>query len=523
MSRRHFTWPLMFILCLLATFLVPLTSPQHALASTNPITITSQSTADSFPDSLTFNATASDPSSNIVSASIMVNLGSYSGPENHDLTISSPGHTLSLQWKENTTGNNFVPPGTIVYYFWHFTDASGNGYFQPQQQLVTIDTRFNWQHLNQGLLQVNWYNRSLDFGHGVLSQASSSISRISATLGGGLKQPINLWVYETDSDFHGSLSPNSYEWVGGIAFPSLEEASIVAQGLDDTTLSRDMPHELTHLIFHQLIDGGGYAPTWFDEGLAVYNQLYHEPEMMARFQQALATHSLLRLGSISFGFPANADQAFLAYAQSWNLVQYMYETFGQPKMAQFIKNIGNPSYDFGQAMQAALGVDIPHLENQWRLHLNQSGTLTPDQMTPTPQVTPRPTSTTHPVTTNGNDYSWPLIVLGSVLVIGSLVGLLAIFVVGRRTRRAPAYQRQVNPAWDSRQALSHSYGRPLSPTPPTYPSPTMPLSHVANEEHPMPWPLESLDSPELPPISRTPAGQNQEYSSTPPRKQAPQE
>ncbi len=483
MSRRRFYLPLIFAFCLLAIMLFPATSSHRALAlsSSGPITITSNSTADNFPDSLTFNVSAKDTSSNFASASLVLNLQSYSGPETHNFTISTPLHIISLSWKESTSGNNFIPPGTDVSYFWHFTDLAGNTFFQPSQQFTTVDTRFAWQHLNQGLLQVNWYNRSLDFGQAILSQASASIARISATLGGGLSQSINLWVYENDSDFHGSLSPSSFEWVGGIAFPSLEEASIVVAGTSDTTLIRDMPHELTHLIFHQLIGGGSYPPTWFDEGLAVYNQAYHEPAMEARFKQALLNQSLLRLGAISSGFPQNSDQAYLAYAQSWQLVKYMYDTFGQPKMAQFIKNIGNPTYDFGQAMQQALGVDILHLENQWRLSLHQSAILTPDQLTPTPVVTPQPTSTnTHPAPSSGGDYSWLLIVLGCLLVVGSLGGLVALFAVSRRSSRsAPVY-------------------------------PTAPVTQVA--------PVENWNNG-----YRTPAPPDQEFSSVPPRKQYPQE
>src|SRR5438874_6578263 len=124
----------------------------------------------------------------------------------------------------------FIPPGTMVYYHWEFADKAGGRYVEPQQALTTVDTRFPWQHLTSGLLQVNWYNRSKDFGQAILSQASMSIDNISKTLGGGLLHPINLWVYETDLDFHGSLAPGSYEWVGGVAFPTLEEASIVATG-----------------------------------------------------------------------------------------------------------------------------------------------------------------------------------------------------------------------------------------------------------------------------------------------------
>ena len=80
----------------------------------------------------------------------------------------------------------------------------------------------------------------------------------------------------SDQDFHGSLAPGSYEWVGGEALPLLHEASIVVIDYSDHTLRRDMPHELTHLVFHELIAQGITPPTWFDEGLAVYNQDYRE-------------------------------------------------------------------------------------------------------------------------------------------------------------------------------------------------------------------------------------------------------
>src|SRR5260370_744311 len=93
-----------------------------------------------------------------------------------------------------------------------------------------------------------------------------------------------------------------------------------------------MPHEMTHLVFHQLTAHANVIPTWFDEGLAVYNQMYHEPEMTARLQKALDTQTLLSLDDISGGFPPDADKAYLAYAQRCNLVAYMHSTFGQARM-----------------------------------------------------------------------------------------------------------------------------------------------------------------------------------------------
>ena len=448
MSLRYCCRVMLSTCCLVALLFlltVPITSaasPNHALAlsSNTSIKITSQSTLVNFPNLITFSVSARDSGSNIVSAEIIIDLQNNDGPTTSEVPVGAPARSVTLTYRESTTGDNFVPPGATITYFWRFADSAGTSYLEPQQAFNTTDTRFNWQHLDQGLLRVDWYNRPLSFGQVLLDDASQALESISANLGGSLKYQVNLWVYENDTDFHGSLPPGSYEWVGGIAFPMLKEAEIVVTDPNDLTLVRDMPHELTHLTFHQLIGLQNIVPTWFDEGLAVFNQKYQEGEMKARFNQALATHSLLRLSAISYGFPADSDLAYLAYAQSWNLVQYMYGTFGTARMIQFIKNIGNPAYDFDQAMQAALDIDSLHLENQWRLHLNQPGIpLPPANLTPTSQAT---APVTQPVSgasgISADDRSWALIMLGGVLVFVSCAGLLALAVTLSRRKTAEA-------------------------------------------------------------------------------------
>ena len=82
------------------------------------------------------------------------------------------------------------------------------------------------------------------------------------------------------------------------------------------------------------------------------------------------------MSDISTSFPANADQAYLAYAQSYNLLDYMYKTFGISKMTQLIKFMNNPQQTFDQDLTQAIGEDEIHLENQWRLSNGQSDVLT---------------------------------------------------------------------------------------------------------------------------------------------------
>ena len=506
MSVRRFFLISLLMSALLTLFFATLATPRYARAfshaASDAITITSQTYSVHFPDSITFNVSASDANSTFVAASIVVNIHSNASIESHILPIANSLRALQLTWKQDTSGNNFMPAGSAVYYFWRFTDKAGDTFVEPMQQLTTTDTRFNWQHLTQGLLQVNWYNRSPDFGQIILNTASGELKNTGNLLGGTLVDHINLWVYQTDTDFHGSLPPGTYEWVGGIAFPTLDEASIVVAGISDLTLKRDMPHELTHLIFHQLIkDGensGVFAPIWFDEGMAVYNQGFQEPDMLNRFNQALASNGLLRLKDISDSFPSEADKAYLAYSQSWKLISYMFATFGQTKMDRLIKDLNNPQNDFNQDLTLALGLDQVHLENQWRLYLKQPGILTPDQITPTPPVTQKHIVQ---INTTSDDRSWILVAFGGLLVASSLIGLIVLFAVVNRRRKQPAiitgaYYGQPAPYQDPAIYMRNSmYAGATSPAPP---DPSM-------QEY----------------IDFQPPGQS--YPAPPPRRQYPQE
>jgi hypothetical protein len=240
----------------------------------------------------------------------------------------------------------------------------------------------------------------------------------------------------------------------------LHEASIVVMDTNDYTLIRDMPHELTHLIFHELIVQGITPPRWFDEGLAVYNQLFREPDLRARWEKALASQALLRLSQISDNFPANADQAYLAYAQSYYLLDYMYRTFGKARMIPLMKDINNPQTTFDQDLQQALGVDELHLENQWRLFYGQSAVLTTNNVTPTPQPVVIQVKQAQNVSTNYTTF-WLLIGLGIFLVVISLVSLIVLIIFSLRHNKALKEQPRVPTQANSQNGnLAYPYQYP---------------------------------------------------------------
>ncbi len=437
MSLRLINLLRSIVFCLCCAFLLSLFVSPLASAHTNsdPITVTSESDIVHFPNSIDYFVSATDSAHPITQAILYVtyNGAQNSFPAQHAVTFSHPSFSINTQWSDDTsTDSTFQLPGTPGTYKWVIQDSAGFQHTQAAQTFTTVDTRFSWQHLTNGLLQVNWYGSSAAFGQLLLQDATNALNHIKGNLGGGLLHPINLWVYASDQDFHGALGPSAYEWVGGEAIPWLSEAFISVKSSQDPTLVRDMPHELTHLVFHQLIANGQAVPTWFDEGLAVYNQFYHEPDMKTRFEEALLNHSLLRLSTISLQFPADADQAYLAYAQSWQLLSYMYTTFGVGKMQRLIKNMNNPSMLFDADLQQTLGEDTAHLENQWLLSLNQPGTLSPDQLTPTVSAS----SSQHGQTTSSTNDTLPVVtVIGVLLIVLPFAGIVIILVVQVRKRR----------------------------------------------------------------------------------------
>lgn len=502
---------------------------QHSLAQLSPITIVAQTYTINFPKSIDFQLSARDSAGNITAATLFI---SSDAPryisEEHPITLT-PTSTVTLPWHEDTSGDHFLTPGSHISYYWQLQDANGV-YDLPTQTFHTQDTRFSWQQATQGLIQIHWYNRPTSFGQTILSQASTNMARIAANLGGGLKQVIDLWVYQSDTDFRGSLPPDTHEWVGGVAFINLNQAFIVVTDPSDETLIRDMPHELTHLLFHQQIAQGIFAPTWFDEGLAVYNQDYQEPDMKLRLKQALAAHDLLSLNTLYAEFPADADKAYLAYAQSWNLIGYMYSTYGRAKMAVLIHDMNDQHYSFDQDVVRALGVNEAQLENNWHGYLNLPTLSLP---VATPQAGAKPIAISVPVDTTA-----PLLLLvGVLLVLLPLGGITGLLLYQRHNRR-----RTLIPAQHAAHTAFPQYGpavypgQPVPPVPPVSPiSPVQPATFTYPQDYQYPSSYVG-NAPYAPPVSTSyeqeternaqttqPFSPNQEYLERRPAKQAPQE
>lgn len=266
-----------------------------------------------------------------------------------------------------------LPPGAEVEYWWAVKDADGNRLETSPQLMRFDDDRFAWRNLASvtpggNELTLFWYQGSDSFARGLLNACEEGLARLTVDIGTYPERPIRIYVYASASDLLGAMI-FPYEWTGGVAFP---EFSTIAIGISPTSSDwgkRALVHELTHLVVHQAIYGPyGQLPTWLDEGLAMYNEGELESGFRTRLQAAIQEDSLISVRSLCSEFSADTQTAYLSYAQSYSLVEYLLDEYGEEKMLALLTLLQEgTTYD--QALAEVYGFDIEGLDARWRATL----------------------------------------------------------------------------------------------------------------------------------------------------------
>ena len=216
MFSRPNRYLLTFIACFGFCLFAAIGLSPRAQAASDPITVTSQTDTVTFPKQIDFQMSATDSAAPITEASIYISYNGVASNATRKVQIANFANTETLQWQEDISGSNFVEPGTQVSYYWQLVDNLQNTHTQAPQTFTVIDTRFSWQHLTHGQVQVNWYNRT------IVSSASTVIWVVACStrsMSGSIRTttiftarshpvPMNgseVWLFQT-SIKHRSLS-----------------------------------------------------------------------------------------------------------------------------------------------------------------------------------------------------------------------------------------------------------------------------------------------------------------------------
>jgi len=319
-----------------------------------------------FPNSATFSA---DITSGTEIASVVLEYGNAQLTCGEVVAKAFPEVTssksVSVAWTWDMRQSGSLPPGASLWWRWRITDKNGAQTVSETKTATWLDDIHNWKTITQGKINFHWYSGDETFARDLLNAAQGGLDLLKRDAGLEPDAPIDIYIYGSNSDMRDAIL---YEpsWTGGMAFP---EQNIVILGIAQSDLDwgrSSIVHELTHvLVGHLTFSCLSDVPTWLDEGLAVYSEGKLDPASQTQLDTAIRNNQLLSVRSLSAGFSEVADKAYLSYSQSYSIVKFLIETYGQNKMnALLIALRDGKTTD--EALSEVYGFDVDGLEDAWR-------------------------------------------------------------------------------------------------------------------------------------------------------------
>jgi hypothetical protein len=292
-----------------------------------------------------------------------------------------PASRIETNWVWDMR-NAGLPPGAEVTYWWMIEDDDGNRLETSPMIMHFDDDRYTWQSLTStipqgGELSLFWYEGDDSFSRELMDACEEGLVWLTQDIGAYPEKPIKIYIYASTDDLKGAMI-FPQEWTGGVAFTAF---STIAIGISPTRLDwgkRAMVHELTHLVVHQATFGPyGQLPLWLDEGLAMYNEGELGPVFRSSLEEAISEDELISVRSLCSPFSAETEKALLSYAQSYSIVEYLLDNYGQDKMLDLLALLkqGN-TYD--EALTEVYGFDIDGLDASWRATLTSHTVIASD-------------------------------------------------------------------------------------------------------------------------------------------------
>jgi hypothetical protein len=262
-----------------------------------------------------------------------------------------------------------LPPGAKVEYWWTIETEAGDTLITYSDVIQFDDLRYSWQELAEGQLSLFWYEGSQPFAEELMAACHQALERLAEDTGVYLEKHINIYIYASTRDLQGAMI-FPQEWTGGVAFT---EHGIISIGVSPDELEwgkRALAHELGHMVTHQITFSpyGAFLPTWLDEGLAMHAEGEPDPDLQSWLKKAISQQKLISVRSLSSPFSAKPEEAYISYAESQSLVDFLLQNYGKDKMLNLLSLLkkGNSCDD---ALTEVYDFDQDGLDKLWREYI----------------------------------------------------------------------------------------------------------------------------------------------------------
>ncbi len=351
----------LLLLLLLVTTLV-LSKSVTAQTAVSPIL--SNTASVNYPQSVTFRLEV-DPAITLTDAVLNYDVDQTSCLDvSTQVPVEVTGNVAEWEWPMVRSGN--PPPGAGLWWEWTVTDDTGSIFTTPRQKFTFEDDRFEWQTIQEGDVTLHWYAGE-EVGPLLLDAAVAGLELLETDMGIELMEPVQLYIYGSSADMRDAVL-YIQDWAGGVAFPEYNIILIGVEPRQAADWGRDtVRHELTHLALGQVGHScvGGHRPTWLEEGMAMYAEGEPSDSVQSDLERGQQNNDFAPLRSLNGAFPAHGDAAGSAYSQSYSVVAFLQEAFGQAKMQDLIQLLASGS-SYDAALEAVYGFNVDGLESEWR-------------------------------------------------------------------------------------------------------------------------------------------------------------
>ena len=263
---------------------------------------------------------------------------------------------------------NVFPPFSSIVYWFQATLTDDQTYTSEPINFSYNDNRFPWRELTRVNVTIHWYAGDDAFGAAALDAAGAGMLAMREFITISLTEPIHIYIYSNEPDLQNTLLLGGQEWAGGHTDPELGVVLVaIAPGAGQTIeMETKIPHELAHvMMFRALGDKYASQKLWLLEGIASMLELYPNPEYARALDIASRNNSLLAFEDLCESFPADAGNAFLAYAQSQSFVTYIRNTYGTSGLTRLM-NAYSDGFNCELGATNALGTPLSQLDARWR-------------------------------------------------------------------------------------------------------------------------------------------------------------
>lgn len=273
---------------------------------------------------------------------------------------------------------NLIPPFSWIVFWFQATLTDDQTYTSAPITFPYNDERFPWREATRANITIHWYAGDDAFGATAMDAAGSGMLATGEFIPSSLSDPVEIYIYSNVTDLQSTLLLGGEDWIAGHANPKIGVVLVaIAPGENQAIeMETKIPHELTHVMLYRSL-GEKYLiqPTWLIEGIASMMELYPNPDYAHALDVASQNDSLIPFDELCATFPADAGNAYLAYAQSQSFVTYIRDTYGTSGLTRL-----SESYSDGLNCELgatnALGTPLSQLDSRWResvLGLNLTG------------------------------------------------------------------------------------------------------------------------------------------------------